>query len=156
MYYFSMNNNYFDEISKKIKYKSLLPSWIKESLPFFKQIKLMRETLGMTQDQLAKRVNTSQQAIARFEAGEGGAPTLSTLEAIANALEADMHILITPRQPLKKMVEDKAEKKAKEIISFSEQSNLLEAQQPSKSTIKKQIKDLKEEIIKKKRSSLWN
>ena len=50
-----------------------------------------RIQLGLTQIELAKRLKTSQSAIARFEAGETN-PTVRFLCRLADALEAEIDL----------------------------------------------------------------
>ena len=52
-----------------------------------KKLLSRRETLGLTQAQVAKRAGMSQQAYARVETGARPDPVLSTAEKIADALE---------------------------------------------------------------------
>ena len=49
------------------------------------KIAKLREKRGLSQQQLAKRMGTSQQAISRIESGEYQGFTLKTLEKIAEA-----------------------------------------------------------------------
>ena len=149
-----MKNNFLDEINEKIKTQEDIP-WIHAYLSLTKQIKIIRKSLGMTQKQLAKKVGSSQESIARLEAGLVE-PNIKTLKKISEALEADLQILVVPKQKILKILEEKAEQKAKEIISFSANSSALEQQNPSKQILKRQLLSLKAEIIEKKRSSLWD
>lgn len=50
---------------------------------------------GMTQTDLARKVGTKQSAISRFEAG-GSNPTVAFLYKIADALDAQLHVTLTP------------------------------------------------------------
>jgi transcriptional regulator with XRE-family HTH domain len=58
----------------------------------------MRLERGLTQEQLAELVGTSQAAIARLEAG-GVEPTLRTLESLAEALGGELVVSIRQLQP---------------------------------------------------------
>ena len=57
-----------------------------------------RLAAGLTQKELAERMETTQSAIARLESG-GQMPTLDTLFKLATALGVDF--TITPDEPLK-------------------------------------------------------
>ncbi|MCP2169300.1 helix-turn-helix domain-containing protein [Goodfellowiella coeruleoviolacea] len=61
-----------------------------------KAVREMREQRGWTQDQLASAADMTQPAIARFEAG-GTVPTLPVLERLAQALEAELVVRLSPR-----------------------------------------------------------
>ncbi|TQS25383.1 helix-turn-helix domain-containing protein [Microbispora sp. KK1-11] len=63
-----------------------------------KTIRAMRETRGWSQSDLARIAGMTQSAVARFEAG-GTVPTLPVIERLANALDADVEVRLTPRAP---------------------------------------------------------
>ncbi len=52
----------------------------------------LRGNLGLTQAELARRMGTRQQAIARLERGDYGGFTLKTLERIARATRTELVI----------------------------------------------------------------
>lgn len=56
----------------------------------------LRLAKGLTQEQLAKLMNTKQESIARLESG-GSLPSLSTVRKVANALDAEVEINLRPR-----------------------------------------------------------
>jgi transcriptional regulator with XRE-family HTH domain len=53
------------------------------------QVRRLRETKSMSQSELARRIGSTQPAVARLEAG-GVAPRLETLERIAGALGLEL------------------------------------------------------------------
>ena len=55
-----------------------------------------RAERGLSQRELAELVGTTQSAIARLESG-GRPPRIDTLLRIADALECDLHVELTPR-----------------------------------------------------------
>jgi transcriptional regulator with XRE-family HTH domain len=57
----------------------------------------LRLARGLTQEDLAKLLNTKQESIARLESGRS-LPSLSTMKKIAEALGADLEINLRPRQ----------------------------------------------------------
>src|SRR5512136_264895 len=57
----------------------------KQALKLAMKIAQLREKKGLSQQQLAKLMGTSQQAISRIESGEYEGFTLKTLEKIAEA-----------------------------------------------------------------------
>lgn len=61
-----------------------------------KAVRQMREQRGWTQATLAEASGLTQPAVARFEAG-GTVPTIPVLERLANALEAELVVRLTPR-----------------------------------------------------------
>ena len=60
------------------------------------RILTLRTKLGISQNELAKRMRTSQQAIARLESGEYEGFTIRTLERVAKALGA--HLVVDIRK----------------------------------------------------------
>lgn len=57
----------------------------RQALKLAIKIAALREQKGLSQQELAKRMGTSQQAISRIESGEYEGFTLKTLEKIAEA-----------------------------------------------------------------------
>ena len=74
------------------------PAFIVESqrLELGYQVARLRLLRGMTQAELADKVGTRQPSIARLENGSS-MPSLSYLERIAEALDAQVEIKIRPR-----------------------------------------------------------
>lgn len=60
------------------------------------QVRALRTSLGLTQEQLADRMKTRQPVIARLEAG-GTPPSLRTLERLADVLNADLTVRLIAR-----------------------------------------------------------
>jgi ribosome-binding protein aMBF1 (putative translation factor) len=56
-----------------------------------RQVRELREAHGLSQRDLAERMNTTQSVIARLEAG-GSKPNISTLERVAKALGSSVDI----------------------------------------------------------------
>lgn len=61
-----------------------------------RRVRRLREHRGWTQADLAQTSGMTQSAIARFEAG-GTVPTLPVLYRLAEALDADLAITVSPR-----------------------------------------------------------
>jgi transcriptional regulator with XRE-family HTH domain len=65
----------------------------------------LRLIKDLTQEDLAKMLNTKQESIARLENG-GSLPSLSTMKKIANVLGADLEINFRPKnQSVKNILE---------------------------------------------------
>jgi transcriptional regulator with XRE-family HTH domain len=56
----------------------------------------LRLAKGLTQEQLAKMLNTKQESIARLESG-GSLPSLSTMKKVADALDTELEINLRPK-----------------------------------------------------------
>lgn len=61
------------------------------------QIAQVRQTRGLTQEALARRMGTSQQAVARLERGDHDGMSVRTLGRLAEALDAELVIQMQPR-----------------------------------------------------------
>ena len=72
-------------------YKDLSPKY-----QVIKQIIEQRKRLNMTQQDLARRLGTTQSVIARFESGNGNI-SLKTLERMSDVLGCVLNITIEPR-----------------------------------------------------------
>jgi transcriptional regulator with XRE-family HTH domain len=57
----------------------------------------LRLAKGLTQEDLAKMLNTKQECIARLENG-GSLPSLSTMKKLAEALDAELEINLRPKR----------------------------------------------------------
>jgi transcriptional regulator with XRE-family HTH domain len=98
------------------EHKKLLikdPEFVKEYDTLETEYKLaatlirLRLARGLTQEDLAKMLNTKQESIARLESG-GSLPSLLTIKKVAAALGADLEITLRPRnQTVKKSVASK-------------------------------------------------
>ncbi len=150
-----MRKYYFTEqVSSKFKSADVFPGWLDALPDYQEQIKTIRETLGMTQEQLGKRVGRSKRAISSIENGNA-APFTHLLQAIAEALNADVKISFVPRKRITDFLEEKSTQKAQEVIKLTKTSSALEVQTPSDEEILRQIEKLKREILEKRRTTLW-
>jgi transcriptional regulator with XRE-family HTH domain len=150
-----MKKQFFSsQVGQKLGSIQKLPHWLRDFPEDFRdQIKLIRETLGMTQTQLGKRAGCSLRYIQGIE--NGRAAPIATIKKIADILNADLKLFVLPRQDLSKYLEEKATQKARQIVGLSKASSSLEIQTPSNETRDEQIESLKKEILEKRRSSLW-
>jgi HTH-type transcriptional regulator/antitoxin HipB len=60
------------------------------------QLRELRESRGLSQAELARRIGSTQPAVARLEAG-GVAPTIDTLERIGDALDLELAVSLSAR-----------------------------------------------------------
>jgi transcriptional regulator with XRE-family HTH domain len=142
------------QISKKLSSIKKRPQWLIDYPNYNDQIKLIRETLGMTQAQLARLANCSSRYIQSIESGRG-LPSMSTIKNIANILNAKLKIILIPQQEISKYLDEKATQKARQIVGLNKASSSLELQTPSDEARKEQIESMKREILEKRRNSLW-
>lgn len=154
---FNTKKSYLNQISDKFKLPKQISVLENFFMPVGKQIHLIRTALGITQAKLASKLGyESNVPVAKIESGDNKNPTIETLKNYASALGCELLIGFVPKKEIKKVVEERAEKKAREIVNLSVKSSALELQKPGNESIKEEIEELKKEIIEKKRKILWD
>jgi len=119
-------------------------------------IKAIREALGMTGSQLAERLNVAQPRICRLEQDEVvGSVTLKTMRQAAEAMDCVFVYAIVPRTSLENVIRTQAEAVAKERLSRSSHTMMLEGQQLSNSEQKRMLKDLVDDLVRECPRDLW-
>jgi len=148
---------YIKQVSKKFKSQKSSPVWLVQFLPIEEQIKIIRKALGMSQVQLAKKLDFSSNVpIVKMEKGQIENPTIDTLKKYAEALGCELLVRFVPKKEIEKMVDEQAEKKAREIVSLSVGNSAMELQKPDDDVIEDEIEELKYDLMHKKRSRIWN
>ena len=111
-------------------------------------IRTIREALGMSAAQLARRVGVSQPVVTTIEASEvAGTVKLATLERMATALNCRLVYALLPYEPLEDMARKRALDVAEQHLSRVEHSMRLENQAVTdKSERQRQINSLLAEI----------
>src|ERR1700719_1907543 len=80
--------------------------------------KAIREALGMTTAQLAKRLKMRQPSVVELEQSEArGSVQLRTLRRVAEALDCTLVYALVPNKPLETMVRDRARKVARQRLA---------------------------------------
>jgi predicted DNA-binding mobile mystery protein A len=103
-------------------------------------IRAIREALGMTSAQLAKRLKVSQPAIATIEQSEAkGTIQLATLRRVAAAMNCTLAYTLVPNKSLETTVRDQARKVARRRLQSVDHTMLLENQQSKSSALEAQI-----------------
>ena len=118
-------------------------------------IKAIREALGMTTTQLAKRLGISQPAVVSLERSEAlGHVQLDTLQRAAAALDCTLVYALVPNQPLEDLVQFRRHAIAERQLAAVEQSMALENQSVTdKETQQRLLSELAERID---TQTLWN
>jgi predicted DNA-binding mobile mystery protein A len=120
-------------------------------------IRAIRDTLGMTGLQLAKRLHVHQQRIARLEQDEKlGKVTLNTMKKAAAAMDCVFVYGIVPKESLEQTVKNQAEKAARKRMARSNQLMRLEEQELSEQEKAKALQYLVDDIIETAPKSLWD
>jgi predicted DNA-binding mobile mystery protein A len=119
-------------------------------------IRAIREALGMTTAQLAKRIGVSQPRVVGIEKAEtDGSLTLESLERAARALDCRLVYALVPRTALEAMVEDRARAIARQRLTTTSHSMALEAQRVDETIESEQLERLVRKLVDKAGSELW-
>lgn len=119
-------------------------------------VKAIREALGMTAAQLGARLGVSQVRVLALEKGEvSGSVTLASLERAAHALDCRLVYALVPRKPLGEIIEERASKLAHKQLQATRHTMALEAQPVDAVEETAQLKKMKQEMIDKAGSKLW-
>lgn len=119
-------------------------------------IKTIRENLGMTVKQLARRAGISPVRITEIERSEiNGNLTFETFLKVARALNCRFVYTLVPEKSLQNIVEEQALKKATMDCKNVYHSMVLEDQAPDRSRMEDFIKIRAEEMLQKKISKIW-
>ncbi len=120
-------------------------------------VRVIRQALGMTSIELAKRLKINQSAVTQLEQREElGTVTLKTLREAANALECDLYYVIAPRVSLEATINKQAMAMARKKLDVVAHSMALEAQLVSPKQRELQVVLLAEEIKQTMPTTLWN
>jgi predicted DNA-binding mobile mystery protein A len=127
------------------------------SRPRIGWIASIRQALGMSKTQLAKRVKVARQSLDDLEANElKGTITLASLRNTADALGCDLQYVLVPRKPLETMIAEQARRRASIKLGRVNQSQALEASAIETDSLSRAVIDLAKEIEVKRPADLWN
>src|ERR1039457_2844703 len=119
----AQSRSHLDERFKKLEPVSLYAS------PVRGWIKAVREALGMTTGQLAKRLGVKQPSVVALEQSEAkGTIELATLRRVAEALDCTLVHALVPNKPLETTLRDRARAFARRRRGPVEHSMSLEDQ----------------------------
>jgi predicted DNA-binding mobile mystery protein A len=128
------------------------------AIPSSGWIKAIRNTLGMTMEQLAKKLSISKQGILDIEKREkDGSITIKSLRELGRVLDMELVYGFVPKAgSLDAMIERKANELATKIVLRTSNTMNLEDQGNSKERIEKAINERTEELKKEMPKILWD
>jgi len=92
-------------------------------------VRAVRDALGMTGEQLARRIGVQKQRVAALEKGEvAGTVTFNSMKKAAEAMNCVFVYALVPRDSLQAVVERQARKYAEKIQADIQHSMTLEQQ----------------------------
>ena len=120
-------------------------------------VRAIRNALGMTGQQLAYRLGTNRQRIARIEQDEKqGKVTLNTLQKAAEAMDCVFVYGLVPKESLERTVRDQARRVALKRMSRSNQLMRLEQQELTEPEKQKVLNEMVGEILNTMPRNLWD
>jgi predicted DNA-binding mobile mystery protein A len=119
-------------------------------------LRAVREALGMSGRQFARRLRVSAPWITALEKKElTGAVTINTMRQAAESLDCFFVYAVIPRESLEAIVRKRAEALAEKRLGRVSHSMLLEAQQLSKTEQQKALAAEVESLIRDMPRELW-
>ena len=115
-------------------------------------LKTIREFLGMTTTQLAKKINVTQPRVINLEKNEKNTK-ISTMERIADALNCDFVYAFVPRENIDDIIYNQAKKKALKILSKVNTNMSLENQLTDTNEL---TEDIIKELLDDNISRIWD
>ena len=120
-------------------------------------IRAIRDAIGMTGEQLAKRLNINKQRVSRIEHDEKlGKVKIETLRNVAEAMDCVFVYAFVPRDSLAQTVKEQAKEIAKKRMARSNQMMRLEKQELSEAEKAKAMQTIIDEIVETMPKSLWD
>jgi len=111
------------------RFAELRPALEQATRPSRGWIRAIRDALGMTTAQLAKRIGVTQPRITEMEKAEiHGNISLHSLERAAEALGCRLVYALVPMEPLTETLQHRAEQMAAKQLASVDQTMRLEAQ----------------------------
>lgn len=111
-------------------------------------IRAIREAIGMTTGQFAKRLGVAQPRVAALERAEANeVVTLKSLRQAAEALDCVLVYALVPKAPLDEVVRTRARLVAEQQLARTDQTMRLENQAVSRARLERARDDLAEEIL---------
>jgi transcriptional regulator with XRE-family HTH domain len=99
-----------------------LQEWMARYPDYKDQIKILRQSLGMTQAQLAKQVDRTPRSIRMIENGEAY-PRVTTLQKLADALNADLIISLVPKTGASEFLNERPQQIEEKLVQLDDIDN---------------------------------
>lgn len=139
-------------IDKRFKGLGVAPSGL--ATPVRGWIKAIRESLGMSSEQLGRRLGIKQPSVIAIEQSEAkGTIELATLRRVAAALDCTVVYALVPNKPLETIVRDRARAVICHRMAAVEHSMLLEDQAVTSTLTESQLDEFIRETVP---SRLWD
>lgn len=117
-------------------------------------IRILRDSLRMTQAELANRAKITQPHLAGIESGKTD-PQISTVKRIFEAMSCDLVLEPRPRKPVKELLRGRARSIALKRLKQSMGTMALEQQAPEADVFKQLLEKRTDDILTDRREKLW-
>ena len=99
-----------EDVRERMKDHAFKKAWrdLDAEFELLESIIKARETAGLTQEELARKIGTKQPALSRLERGGFQKANIETLRKIAEALDGKLVVKIEPKAPRPKIASPKA------------------------------------------------
>ncbi|MCK5483997.1 MAG: mobile mystery protein A [Gemmatimonadetes bacterium] len=136
---------------------ALLQGLVQERPPRGGWVRAIREALGMSQRQLAERMEISKTTVNSAERNEArGTIQLDSLAALADGLDCELVYALVPRRSLQATLASRAEESARRLVNRVSSSMELEEQGVRDEEKQRQIEDLAAELLRERARSFWD
>jgi len=120
-------------------------------------LRAIRDALGMSGPQMARRMNLTKQRISLMEKAEvNGSATLNSMRQAAEALDCVFVYAVVPHKSLRSTVELQARKLAEKQHAYTSHTMLLEDQLPSADEQQAVLDAEVAELLRTMPKSLWD
>jgi predicted DNA-binding mobile mystery protein A len=120
-------------------------------------LRAVRDALGMTTAQYARRLGVSQPRIIELEQSEvSGSVTLNTLQRAAEALGCRLVYVLAPERSLADTVRERAEALAARQLADIEHTMLLEDQAVTSKQVRRDLRRQRIEELLRRPARLWD
>ena len=117
-------------------------------------IRAIREALGMSRQDLARRLGITRQGVLRIEKAEAdGSIRMETLRRVAEALDARVTYALVPHETLEQVVDRRARAVAMRDVERADRTMALEDQQVAEEGRKQLLEELAGEV--RQSARLW-
>ena len=120
-------------------------------------IKIMRQGLGMSGVQLARRMNVTRALVSNTEKAETeGGVTIKKMQEFAEAMDCEFVYCFTPKVNIETIIKGRATEKANAVLDRTNRHMALEDQSLNKEQKKDELDRMTDDFLKDKLSDLWN
>ena len=121
------------------------------------KFKIIRQALGLTSVQVARRLGVSRQAVLKLEQAEvSGHITLTKLRELYASIGCELSVIPIPPQSLEEYLKKQAMKAARQHVLEVNTTMGLELQQLTDEQLKEQALAIAEELINRRDKSIWD